>query len=49
MLHKVIPAEYEGIDAEVLDECLESRAFGRPIGFLSEEVERTGVGREGVL
>ena len=48
MLHKVIPAEYEGVDANVFNERLQSWQFGCAIGFLSKEMQGTGVGREGV-
>lgn len=44
----MIPTEYEGIDANVFNERLQSWQFGRAIGFLSKEMQGTGVGREGV-
>lgn len=45
---EVVPTEHKGIDANVFDECLKSRKFGRTIGFLPKEMQGTGVGREGV-
>ena len=43
---KMIPTEYEGVDADVFNECLKSWQFRCPVGFLSEKVQRTSVRRQ---